>query len=216
MSVGRDCGTGCPLPKGRNKKTTTHTQKPRVGTHLFHRPARGPRAPRRGVPILTSSRDFYRAESSPGIVFTHWHSSENVKRGNLRRSDPPPPPLHRPPHLLPGAQPLALRRSATFQQPISFFIVTDRWRKTRLPSTTRNKRYTYWKNFGVTSVNLLARVVSRTSPMLRRGMFNLLLTSINRRFFLNPGDILFFFGPPRCRVCCQIMRLDTHGAAASS
>lgn len=122
------------------------------------------------------------------------------------------------PPLLPSAQPLALRRSATFQQPISFFIVTDRWRKTWLLSTSPNKRLPsihLLKNFGCTSVNLLARFVVSSSPMVDRGMFNLQLTSINRCFFEIQG-ISSFFGPPRCRVCCQIMRLNTHGAAASS
>lgn len=123
-----------------------------------------------------------------------------------------------PPSLLPSAQPLALRRSVTFQQPISFFIVTDRWRKTWLLSTTPNKRLPSihsLKNFGFTPLNLLGLFVARSSPMANQGMFNPQLTSINRRFLEIQG-ISSFFGPPRCRVCCQIMRLNTHGAAASS
>lgn len=98
---------------------------------------------------------------------------------------------------------MALRRSVTFQQPISFFIVTDRWRKTWLLSTSPNKRLPsihLLKNFGFTSVNLLGRFVARSSPMVDQGMFNLQLTSINRCFFEIQGISSFFRPSPLPRL----------------
>lgn len=106
-----------------------------------------------------------------------------------------PPPL-------PSVEPLALQRSVTFQQPISFFIVTDRWRKTWLLATSPNKRLRaiHSAKTSASSLSTHPLALSRPPPMVDQGLFNLQLTSINRCFFEIQGISSFFRPSPPPRL----------------
>lgn len=106
----------------------------------------------------------------------------------------------------------ALRRSATFQQPISFSIVTDRWRKRSWLATSPNKRLPsihFHKKLRDTSINLLGRFDSDPSTAGRPRYLGWQSAPIIRCYLKIQGIPSFFY-PPRYRLCCQIMRFSTH------
>lgn len=93
----------------------------------------------------------------------------------------------------------ALRRSATFQQPISFSIVTDRWRKRSWLATSPNKRLPSIHFHKKTSghLNQLTRSIRQRSVDCGSSkVFRMTISSDNSMLFKNPGDTLFFSALP--------------------